>query len=38
MTYTLFARAGWGSMLVEAQLAWYGHDGERSHHVTPGGR
>jgi GST-like protein len=22
--YTLFARAGWGSALVEAQLAWYG--------------
>jgi len=22
--YTLFARPGWGSVLVEAQLAWYG--------------
>ncbi len=22
--YTLFARAGWGSQIVEAQLAWYG--------------
>jgi GST-like protein len=22
--YSLFARAGWGSVLVEAQLAWYG--------------
>ena len=22
--YRLFARAGWGSVLVEAQLAWYG--------------
>jgi GST-like protein len=22
--YTLFARRGWGSVLVEAQLAWYG--------------
>lgn len=24
MTYTLWGRAGWGSTLVEAQLAWYG--------------
>jgi GST-like protein len=22
--YRLFARPGWGSALVEAQLAWYG--------------
>src|SRR5215472_7008825 len=22
--YTLYARAGWGSVLTEAQLAWYG--------------
>src|SRR5579863_3430271 len=22
--FTLFARPGWGSVLVEAQLAWYG--------------
>jgi GST-like protein len=26
--YTLFARAGWGSVLVETQLAWYGLDYE----------
>lgn len=24
MTYKLFGRAGWGSAIVEAQLAWYG--------------
>jgi GST-like protein len=24
VTYTLWGRAGWGSSLVEAQLAWYG--------------
>ena len=24
MTYKLYGRAGWGSALVEAQLAWYG--------------
>lgn len=24
MTYTLYGRNGWGSALVEAQLAWYG--------------
>src|SRR5437868_13539616 len=24
MTYTLWGRAGWGSAIVEAQLAWYG--------------
>jgi GST-like protein len=24
--YTLYARTGWGSVLVEAQLAWYGLD------------
>jgi GST-like protein len=24
MTYTLYGRAGWGSAIVEAQLAWYG--------------
>ena len=24
MTYKLYGRAGWGSTLVEAQLAWYG--------------
>ena len=22
--YTLYARAGWGSALIETQLAWYG--------------
>ena len=24
MTYKLWGRAGWGSAIVEAQLAWYG--------------
>jgi len=24
MTYRLYGRAGWGSAIVEAQLAWYG--------------
>ena len=24
MTYKLYGRAGWGSALIEAQLAWYG--------------
>ena len=24
MTYKLYGRAGWGSTIVEAQLAWYG--------------